>query len=163
VKNRGGGRDVRGPKNPRWRGGSWIHSKGYLMLWSPGHPACNCRNYAPAHIKAYYDFHGHLPGEYPDQDRLDAYIEQTGKFPSEQIDVHHHDGDKFHNDPSNLEPLEQGEHQSKGHPSNGGVHGKKHRLVKGSPRAREIGRKGGRAAARKRRQSAKPKRQRKAA
>lgn len=123
-----------GPANPNWKGGKWIHSGGYLMVYAPGHPMCNCKNHAPEHLKNYFDFHGEPPGD--------------------GWELHHWNGDKLDNDPANLQPLMVGEHQSKGHKSNGGVHGSRIPLVKGSARARELGRKGGKAAARARKKEA---------
>jgi hypothetical protein len=124
--------DRRGPNNSNWKGGTWLNTKGYKMILVPGHPACNCRNYAPEHLVVYWDYHGEGPGEL--------------------YEVHHWDGNKVHNEISNLEPKLIGEHQSKGHASNGGIHGVWVPLTKGDPRCREWGRKGGRRAARNRRQ-----------
>lgn len=80
----------RAERNGQWKGGQWLHSKGYLMVLAPGHPACNCRDYAPLHRKVFFDYHGWLPG------------------PGEHI--HHFDEDKLNNEPSNLMPIENTTH-----------------------------------------------------
>jgi hypothetical protein len=63
------------------------------------------------------------------------YFTFHGELPGDGWHLHHHDEDKRNNDPSNLEPKLGGEHS-------------RHHLPKGSAKAREFGRKGGRAAAR---------------
>lgn len=130
---------VCGPNNPRWKGGTWINSKGYRMVWAPGHPACNCRNYAPEHRKVWYDTHGSLP--------------PVG------YDVHHKNTNKLDNRPTNLEEKSIGDHGRENAP--GGDHRRaylagvrNYRLFKGMPQAKARGAKGGRAAARNRRRRA---------
>lgn len=74
-----------GPANPRWKGGRWIDSNGYVMVHvGRDHPAAVCRAYAKEHTLNYYAFHGELPGD--------------------GWHLHHWDEDKKNNHPSNLEP-----------------------------------------------------------
>lgn len=101
------------------------------MVWvGKDHPAANCRNYAPLHRVVFFNTHGRMP--------LPGY------------NIHHVDGDKLNNAPENLVEITESEHgeieQSRQY------NGHKHPpLVKGSERARELGRKGGKRAARNRR------------
>jgi len=106
-----------GPDNPNWKGGSWINSGGYVMVWvGKGHPMATCRAYAPLH-------------------RLICF-EVYGPPPTPDMHAHHKDEDKMNNAPDNLEwrtPTDHG------------------RLHLTPDRARKLGAKGGRAAARLRR------------
>lgn len=66
------------------------------------------------------------------------YYEFHGELPGDGWHLHHHDENKLNSEPSNLEPK-------------WGVEHNKHHLPKGSEKAREFGRKGGRASAKARR------------
>jgi hypothetical protein len=102
-----------GAANPNWKGGTWVNSKGYVMvLVGRDHPMATCRQYAPRCRVVCFETHGPPhPGQH----------------------AHHIDGDKQNDAPENLEwrwPTEHG----------------RHHLT--PERARQIGAKGGRQAAR---------------
>lgn len=80
----------RSEDNPNWKGGTWTNSSGYLMVLAHGHPAVNCRNYAPVHRKVFYDYHGWLP--------------EFGWH------IHHWDDNKMNNAISNLMPTTETKH-----------------------------------------------------
>jgi len=83
---------ARGEKNHQWRGGRSVASNGYVLAKvPPGHHLADVRGYAYEH-------------------RLVAE-EKLGRRlrPGEQ--VHHRDGNKQNNDPSNLEVLTRAEHR----------------------------------------------------
>jgi hypothetical protein len=107
-----------GERNGNWKGGSWINSKGYVMvLVGFDHPMANCRRYAP---------------------RCRVVCYETNGMPEPGQHCHHIDGDKQNDAPENLEWR---------WPSD---HGQYHLTPE---RARKIGAKGGRKAARLRRRA----------
>lgn len=71
-----------------------------------------------------------------------AYYNFHGELPGDGWHIHHHDDDKTNCSPSNLEPKLPGEH------------GRHHYLQRGNPKAKALGKKGGKKAARNRRRSA---------
>lgn len=106
---------------PRHNGGLWVTSKGYLWVKLPPGHVCERaggKGYGPLHLLVFWHFHGRLPDD--------------------GWHIHHHDENKWNNEPSNLQERE------------GGEHGRYH-LPRGSERARRLGRLGGKAAARARR------------
>jgi hypothetical protein len=110
-----------GSANPNWKGGTWVNSKGYVMiLVGRDHPMATCRQYAPRCRAVCYEHHGPpAPGQH----------------------CHHIDGDKQNDAPENLAwrwPVD---------------HGRYHLTPE---RARELGRKGGLAVARIKRQEQRP-------
>src|SRR3990167_9293837 len=34
-------RDMKGAKNPRWKGGRRVDKSGYILIWKPDHPHCD--------------------------------------------------------------------------------------------------------------------------
>lgn len=72
-----------GAANPNWKGGTWVNSKGYVMvLVGHDHPMANCRGYAPRYRVVLYETKGPPePGQHG----------------------HHIDEDKQNDDPDNLE------------------------------------------------------------
>jgi hypothetical protein len=82
---------ARGPDSWRWKGGRTTRH-GYVMVYAPDHPACqgNQRKYVAEH-------------------RL-VMEEQLGRLLKSSEYVHHIDGDKFNNDPENLEIIGGSEH-----------------------------------------------------
>lgn len=111
----------RGERNGRWKGGTWITSKGYRMVKvTVDHPCNRCgrRGYAPEHLLVFW--------------------QATGRLPAPGHDIHHRDEDKLNNVWSNLEERPKD------------VHGRTHLTPE---RAREIGRKGGKATARMRKRA----------
>jgi hypothetical protein len=109
-----------GRKNSRWKGGSYINSCGYRMVLAPDHPAAWSNGYAPEHRKNYFDFHGDLPEPWES--------------------IHHWDGDKLHNDPSNLQPMLTTDHArlTRKNQIARGIN-----YTKGDPRAKKFGKRGG--------------------
>lgn len=78
-----------GAANPNWKGGRVRHTKGYVLAYAPDHPE--------------------QVGGYVLEHRLVA--EQIlGRCLRADEDVHHKDGDKKNNHPSNLEILSHTEH-----------------------------------------------------
>lgn len=71
-----------GPRNPNWRGGRTIASTGYVLVRVPGHPLADVRGYVYEH---------RLVGS--------ALV---GRILERHEQVHHRDGDKTNNHPSNL-------------------------------------------------------------
>lgn len=114
-----------GPNNPRWKGGTWINSDGYVMVWvGKDHPMAailglSCRNYAKRSRLVCLEAHG------PPEDAV--------------MHAHHINEDHQDDRPENLEWRWPSDHG-------------KHHLTR--ERAREIGKKGGRATARLRRRAA---------
>jgi hypothetical protein len=72
-----------GPDCPRWRGGRYLTSGGYVMVWCPGHPMAQRSGYAPEH-------------------RL-VMSEKLGRLLLPTEHVHHRNGVKDDNRPENLE------------------------------------------------------------
>jgi predicted Zn-ribbon and HTH transcriptional regulator len=83
---------ARGQRNGRWRNGTY-HSQGYIMRYRPDHPASGKRGYVMEH-------------------RL--VMEATlGRLLTDKEVVHHKDGNRANNTPSNLEVLLRSEHPSR--------------------------------------------------
>lgn len=78
-----------GAANPNWKGGRVRHTKGYVLAYAPEHPEA--------------------VGGYVLEHRLVAE-EMLGRRLRADEDVHHKDGDKMNNHPSNLEVLNHSEH-----------------------------------------------------
>lgn len=112
-----------GKANPNWKGGMWINSQGYVMIYARNadgtlHPMANCRSYGPRCRIVAYDHHGPpKPGQ----------------------QVHHLDGDKQNDDPKNLEWVDGWDHAEH--------HGRPGSRITSLPlspeKAREYGRRGG--------------------
>lgn len=68
--------------NPFWRGGRIVDQDGYVLLKRPDHPNCDRHGYVREH-------------------RL-VMEAKLGRYLTKDEIVHHIDGDKAHNDPSNL-------------------------------------------------------------
>ncbi len=81
-----------GPKANHWQGGRPIF-QGYQFVYAPGHPATTS-------TKPYVQEH-----------RL-IMEEQLGRYLEPYEIVHHKDGDRLNNDPSNLEVKTRGKHLS---------------------------------------------------
>ena len=107
-----------GPANPNWKGGTWVNSKGYVMvLVGRDHPMATCRAYAPrCRLVCFETYGAPEPGQH----------------------CRHKNGDKQDDRPGNLEWRWPDEH------------GRYHLTPE---RARRIGAKGGRKAARLRRRA----------
>lgn len=71
-----------GESNPRWRGGRYVASNGYLAVFLPDHPAAGKAGYVWEHI-------------------LKA-VQALGKLLPPKAVVHHVDGDRLNNRNSNL-------------------------------------------------------------
>lgn len=79
-----------GEQANRWQGGSRVNGDGYRMLYMPDHHLANGTGYVPEHRLVWEQTHGR---------RL-----------SREQHVHHIDGDRGNNDPSNLVALSSREH-----------------------------------------------------
>lgn len=87
------GKANRGSANPAFSGGRHIDCNGYAHLLRPDHPHADCRGYVYEH-------------------RI-VMEEKLGRFLEPSEVVHHHDRDKLHNDPKNLEVFpSQSEHMA---------------------------------------------------
>ena len=73
---------VSGENNPRWNGGTWRMTNGYVMVLKPGHPRAGKRGYLYEHILVACEKYGRLI--------------ELGEV------VHHIDGDRSNNHPDNL-------------------------------------------------------------
>ncbi len=81
-----------GPKNPKWRGGITLHTKGYKYEYAPDHPAAS--------------------NGYVLQHRLIAEKKLGRHLRPEEV-VHHKDGNKANNHPDNVEVFAgPGEHSA---------------------------------------------------
>lgn len=88
-----------GSRNPNWKGGRTVTSHGYVLIKRPDHPNADCRGYVYEH-------------------RLVA--EQiVGRPLTRGEHVHHRDGNKQNNDPSNLEVMPSREHHAVRHRTTG--------------------------------------------
>jgi len=85
----------RASKNLNWKGGRTVTSKGYVLVKMPGHPLADCRGYVYEHRLVAERMIGRslLPGE----------------------QVHHRDGNKANNDPTNLEVMTSWSHHAVRH------------------------------------------------
>lgn len=79
-----------GPNNPNWKGGRTITEHGYVLVRRPDHPDADVRGYIYEH-------------------RLIAE-QMIGRRLLSEEQVHHRDGDKQNNDPSNLEVCDDNAH-----------------------------------------------------
>jgi hypothetical protein len=79
-----------GEQASRWKGGRRYTAKGYIQIYSMGHPYADSAGYVMEH-------------------RL-IVEKQLGKYLEKEYDVHHIDGDNRNNDPSNLLVLTRKEH-----------------------------------------------------
>ncbi len=84
--------DVRGDKNPRWKGGRRIGKDGYVVLWLPDHP--------------YKDYHGYV------REHRVVMEKSLGRHILPDEVVHHVDGDKQNNELDNLQLMTPQEHMS---------------------------------------------------
>lgn len=71
-----------GPRNPNWKGGRTVDPRGYVLIKRPDHPRADVRGYVYEHI---------LVAE-----------QMLGRPILSTEEVHHRDGNKSNNDPSNL-------------------------------------------------------------
>jgi len=71
-----------GSKNGRWKGGRRITKDGYVLIWSPGHPFSDMDKYVLEH-------------------RL-VVEKAIGRYLNKEERVHHINGKKSNNAPSNL-------------------------------------------------------------
>lgn len=84
--------DVKGSKNPRWKGGKRVEKDGYILIWKPEHP--------------HSDYHGYVR-----EHRL-VVEQKIGRYLQPEEAVHHIDYDKKNNKIENLKLLKNwGEHQ----------------------------------------------------
>jgi uncharacterized small protein (DUF1192 family) len=83
----------RGAEHPNWRGGRRVLPSGYVYIYVPDHPNATKAGCMMEH-------------------RLIAE-QQIGRFLESSEVVHHLDGDKTNNDPSNLKVLQRGAHLSR--------------------------------------------------
>jgi hypothetical protein len=44
------GHNSKGPTHPNWRGGKYVNSQGYVLIWTPGHHRADANGYVPEHI-----------------------------------------------------------------------------------------------------------------
>lgn len=76
------GHAARGRRNGKWTDGRRIHNNAYVTIKRPDHPNANGLGYVPEHVLVAEKALGHV-------------------LPDGAV-VHHHDGNGFNNDPSNL-------------------------------------------------------------
>ncbi len=69
-------------ENSNWKGGKYKESDGYILIYKPNHPFCNCRGYIKEHRLVM-------------EKKIDRYLK------TEEV-VHHIDGIKDSNYPENL-------------------------------------------------------------
>jgi len=91
-----------GSKNPMWKGGIIMDGNGYLKSYKPNHPYCDNKGYKRSHIVV-MEIYLSIKYGYP------VYINPS-------LDVHHINGVKIDNRPSNLQILTPEQH--------GYIHGK---------------------------------------
>lgn len=92
----------RGNKNPIWKSDSRISSYGYILVRRPDHPFANCDGFVFEHRLVAEQF------LLTDENSVEI---DGKKYLSPRYDVHHIDGDKQNNNPSNLQVLTKGEHR----------------------------------------------------
>jgi len=103
-------RDFNGPRNPNWRGGITVSSKGYVYLLVPGHHRSNSKGYVK---------------------RADVVLEKKlGRLLEKGEIAHHINENKDDDDPENLTPMVIRDH--------GLHHGQKRRKERPSRKARKI-------------------------
>ena len=84
TKNYGKGfRGKRGSLSPRWKGGKFQNSSGYVVIFKLEHPSANCHGYVPEHRLIMEDF--------------------LGRYLTKKEQVHHRNGIKNDNRLENLE------------------------------------------------------------
>lgn len=83
-------RDMRGDRNPNWKGGRVVHKKGYIMVRLLGHHRANPNGYVMEHI---------IVAE-----------EKIGRRLEKGEQVHHIDHNKANNHPDNLAVMTASEH-----------------------------------------------------
>ncbi|MGC4378264.1 HNH endonuclease [Fictibacillus sp. Mic-4] len=82
---------AKGSEHYNWKGGTYIHSCGYIMEYAPEHPASKpAKGYVPQHRLV-----------------MERHI---GRYLTEDEIVHHKDENKQNNDISNLEILDRSTH-----------------------------------------------------
>lgn len=83
-------RNLRGVSNPAWKGGRYINKEGYICVRVPDHPLASSSGYVKEHVLAWEESHGRsLPKGYV---------------------IHHVDGIRTNNRPSNLLAMKQSDH-----------------------------------------------------
>jgi hypothetical protein len=81
---------VAGPNNPKWKGGRYISTEGYVFVKCWGHPRANKGGYVFEHILV-----------------MEQHI---GRYITTQENVHHINGVRTDNRIENLEVLTRGQH-----------------------------------------------------
>lgn len=80
-----------GDANPRWGGGRYVTTQGYVHVLRPGHPRANGRGYVPEQVV--------------------AAETKIGRALADNETVHHFNGVKSDNRPENLIVMEDGAHR----------------------------------------------------
>ena len=94
---------LRGPLNDSFRGGRRINSGGYIIVYAPGNPFRDSDDYVLEH---------RLVAEKYLLNDENSIIINGERFLKPEYVVHHIDGNRQNNDPSNLQVLTRGEHTS---------------------------------------------------
>lgn len=93
-----------GPNSPSWKGGTQVHSSGYILEYRPEHPFASKRYVMQHRLVA----EAHLRESYPGSEFL---IEVDGQFYiSPKADVHHDNEVKSDNRIENLIVMWKGDH-----------------------------------------------------